>query len=191
MATSASSDTDEEVDLAAKTSWNLKGLRAEVGRQVVRHFKKVSKADERLRRVRPAPHASLLTWMDCGFTTDTRFLGGSADSLASTKPNLLCTALELGAACGAGRACLKRSHAQESAKVEELMSLEDPPMEALEQVGDVDALRVELEDARARLASLNQLEDGLQSVKSTAAAEFAPLAATAVQLGINDSPPPR
>jgi hypothetical protein len=75
--------------------------------------------------------------------------------------------------------------------VEELMALEDPPMEALEQVGDVDALRVELEDARARLASLNQLEDGLQSVKNTATAEFAPLAAMAVQLGVNDAPPPR
>jgi hypothetical protein len=56
-ATSASSDTDEEVGLAPKTSWNLKGLRTEVGRQVMRQFKKVSKADERLRRVRAAPHA--------------------------------------------------------------------------------------------------------------------------------------
>jgi hypothetical protein len=52
-AATSSSDTDDEaVDLAAKTSWNLKGLRGEVAKQVMRQFKKVTKADERLRRVR-------------------------------------------------------------------------------------------------------------------------------------------
>ena len=74
-ATSASSDTDEEVGLAAKTSWNLKGLRAEVGRQVMRQFKKVSKADERLRRVRAAPHDHRCPGWTAVSSTDARGLG--------------------------------------------------------------------------------------------------------------------
>jgi hypothetical protein len=75
--------------------------------------------------------------------------------------------------------------------VDELMAMEDAPLDALEQVGDVDALRAELEEARGRLAELNRLEDGLKGVKNTKDDEFAPLAALAVQLGVDDAPPPK
>jgi hypothetical protein len=66
-AATSSSDTDDEaVDLAAKTSWNLKGLRGEVATQVMRQFKKVTKADERLRRVRQSRRRVLVP-CTCGY----------------------------------------------------------------------------------------------------------------------------
>ena len=66
-AATSSSDTDDEaVDLAAKTSWNLKGLRGEVAKQVMRQFKKVTKADERLRRVRQSRRRVLVPGT-CGY----------------------------------------------------------------------------------------------------------------------------
>eukprot|EP00959_Pyramimonas_sp_CCMP1952_P433888 9085847-Pyramimonas_sp.AAC.1 len=48
--TAVVSGDDSDTDLAQKTTWNLKGLKNETGRQVMRQWKKVSQADQRVKR---------------------------------------------------------------------------------------------------------------------------------------------
>eukprot|EP00240_Pyramimonas_obovata_P006084 CAMPEP_0118945800 /NCGR_PEP_ID=MMETSP1169-20130426/42989_1 /TAXON_ID=36882 /ORGANISM="Pyramimonas obovata, Strain CCMP722" /LENGTH=338 /DNA_ID=CAMNT_0006891595 /DNA_START=137 /DNA_END=1150 /DNA_ORIENTATION=+ len=129
----ASTDTtvvnEDDSGLAEKTTWDLKGLKKETGRQVMRQWKRVSKADERVKR--------------------------------------------------------------EEAKIAELLAMDDPPMKAMEEVEDVDQMKVDLAEARERLTELNTLEEGLASIKSTGNPAFPELAQLAIKLGVNDSPPPK
>ena len=80
---------------------------------------------------------------------------------------------------------------QEEEKIEQLLALEDPPMDALEGVADVDELKRELAEGRQRLEGLNRLEEGLQGVKSASNPAFAPLAELALSLNVSDAPPPK
>ena len=48
--TTVSEDTGDS-GLAEKTTWDLRGLKKETGRQVMRQWKRVSKADERVKKV--------------------------------------------------------------------------------------------------------------------------------------------
>eukprot|EP00959_Pyramimonas_sp_CCMP1952_P433889 9085847-Pyramimonas_sp.AAC.2 len=71
------------------------------------------------------------------------------------------------------------------------MAMDDPPMKAMEEVGDVDQLKADLSEAQERLSQLHALEEGLGSIKSTNNPAFAELSQLAIKLGVNDSPPPK
>jgi hypothetical protein len=122
-------DGDPQADSAETKKWDLKGLKKETSRQVMRQWKKVSKTDERVKR--------------------------------------------------------------EEKRIDELMAMDDPPMKALEEVGDVDEMKSDLAEARERLVQLNTLEEGLASIKSTGNSAFAALAQLAIKLEVDDLPPPK
>mmetsp|Transcript_44372 Transcript_44372/g.73958 ORF Transcript_44372/g.73958 Transcript_44372/m.73958 type:complete len:409 (-) Transcript_44372:64-1290(-) len=122
-------DGDPLADSAETKKWDLKGLKKETSRQVMRQWKKVSKTDERVKR--------------------------------------------------------------EEKRIDELMAMDDPPMKALEEVGDVDEMKSDLAEARERLVQLNALEEGLASIKSTGNSAFAALVQLAIELEVDDLPPPK
>lgn len=47
----AGTDAEGVLNISDKESWNIKGLKTEVSRQIMRQFKKVTKGDERIKRV--------------------------------------------------------------------------------------------------------------------------------------------
>jgi len=125
----AGTDAEGVLNISDKESWNIKGLKTEVSRQIMRQFKKVTKGDERIKR--------------------------------------------------------------EENKIQELLSMDDPPEALLASVADVDQLKADLIEARERLIQLNDLEDGLKSIKSANNPDFEPFKHMAIMLGVGDEPPPK
>lgn len=125
-------EDDETETIAAKSlesTWNVPGLKKEVGRLVMRSHKKVAKANTRLTN-----------------------------------------ALET---------------------VDKLTSDPDVTMEQLEQCPSIDAIEFELQQIQERLQKLNELEEQLQSISKKKVVLPESIAGLALELGVNDEPPPR
>ena len=79
-------------------------------------------------------------------------------------------------------------------KVEELVTDENAPMEALEACPNVDALQAELDELRDRMKKLNELEEQLKGIKAKKGKRMVlpeHVANIAIDLGVNDEPPKR
>ena len=88
-----------------------------------------------------------------------------------------------------GKATTRLRESREA--VEALEADPNPSMEALEACPDVDALAKDLGDEKDRLAALNRLADALAPIKSVNNPKFIDDAyPLAVELGVNDAPPP-
>ena len=89
-----------------------------------------------------------------------------------------------------GKATTRLRESREA--VEALEADPNPSMEALEACPDVDALAKDLALEKDRLAALNALADALAPIKSVNNPKFIDDAyPLAVELGVNDAPPPR
>jgi predicted ribosome quality control (RQC) complex YloA/Tae2 family protein len=74
---------------------------------------------------------------------------------------------------------------------EEIVAMDNPPLEVLEKCPNVDELRAEMESLKKRLATLAELEETFKKVKSMSDPQYEPAAKQAIALGITDTPPPR
>mmetsp|Transcript_36 Transcript_36/g.60 ORF Transcript_36/g.60 Transcript_36/m.60 type:complete len:361 (-) Transcript_36:79-1161(-) len=115
--------------LTEKTEWNIPGLKKETERNVMRCFKKVQKASERLNN-----------------------------------------ALKI---------------------VAELTADEDASLEDLEKCPDVDSIQAEVDTLKDRLMKLNKLEELVQPLKKSNKVLPDNIRSLAIELGVNDAPPPR
>ena len=89
-----------------------------------------------------------------------------------------------------GKATTRLRESREA--VEALETDPNPSMEALEACPDVDALAKDLSHEKDRLAALNRLADALAPIKSVNNPKFIDDAyPLAIELGVNDVPPPR
>ena len=123
---------DNETTESTKTIhslWDVKGLKQQVARMILRSHKKIGKVNQRLSKARE--------------TLD-RLTGDDAASL-----------------------------------------------EELEQCPNVDALELELSQLQTRLQGLNVIEESLHQVKKKQTVLEPDLAALALELGVDDCPPPR
>ena len=79
------------------------------------------------------------------------------------------------------------------AQVEELRTDPNATLEQLERCPNIDAIELEMQELRDRLGKLNDLEGQLSSIKSKKKATVLPetTAQLAIELGVNDAPPPR
>lgn len=88
-----------------------------------------------------------------------------------------------------GKANSKLTKAQEL--VDKLTGDPDVTLEELDKCPNVDAIELELEEMRARLQGLNQLEELLAGEKKKKGTLPEPIVSLALDLGVNDAPPPR
>ena len=88
-----------------------------------------------------------------------------------------------------GKANERLRNARET--VERLAKDDTATLEELEECPDVQSFELELNELQSRLQGLNQLEDYLQSVKKKSGLLTKEMASLALDLGVNDEPPPR
>ena len=77
------------------------------------------------------------------------------------------------------------------AKQDELMARDDTPLEELEALPNCAELRQAVDSALERITKLQELSDGLQSVRSAEDARFSELVLLATALDVGDAPPAR
>lgn len=75
--------------------------------------------------------------------------------------------------------------------VEQLLTDPSATQQQLEQCPNVDAIELELKELRERLTKLNELEDLLGPVKNKSGVLPEDVATLALNLGVNDEPPPK
>ena len=123
-------DEDEAVDSIKTTDsiWNIKGLKKEVARLILRSHKKIGKVHTKVRNAQ-----------------------AQIDKLTTS----------------------------------------DPTLEQLEQCPNIDAIQFELEELQSRLQKLNELEECLQKETKKEATLAPNVAQLALDLGVDDQPPPR
>lgn len=76
-------------------------------------------------------------------------------------------------------------------RASELAENPDATLEELENCPDVESLEMELGELQERLRGLNELEESLQKVSKKRAVLPSDVAALAIDLGVDDKPPPR
>lgn len=76
-------------------------------------------------------------------------------------------------------------------EVQRLTSDPQATLEELENCPNLDAIEMELKELQERLQKLNQLERSLETEKKKSAVLEGPVAALALELGVNDEPPPQ
>ena len=89
--------------------------------------------------------------------------------------------------------CVKATERYQKAmrEYEEILAMDDPPLEVLEKCPNVDELRAEMETLKQRLATLAELEETFKTVKATSDPRYESSARKAIELGVTDTPPPR
>jgi predicted ribosome quality control (RQC) complex YloA/Tae2 family protein len=89
--------------------------------------------------------------------------------------------------------CVKATERYQKAMKEydEIVVMDNPPLEVLEKCPNIDELRLEMEALKKRLASLAELEETLKTIKTTSDPQYESNARKALELGVTDTPPPR